>query len=248
MKSLYQLLVVICTCAVLSACSTGGTGVPSSVTLETLEDSVVYALGMDVARVFQQQNVENVDYGILAKGVHDILEKTGEEVFSASQIPAIMNKYMQEKTAASAGANLAKGIEFLKKNKERAEVTETASGLQYEVIQQGSGPNAKLSDKVRVHYEGKLINGEVFDSSIQRGQPIDFPLGGVIQGWQEGLQLMNAGSKYKLYIPGDIAYGERGSPPKIGANETLIFDVELIAINPEPMLPPGHSKGDGHNH
>lgn len=107
----------------------------------------------------------------------------------------------------------------------------TASGLQYEVITEGTGPMPKATDKVTTHYHGTLLDGKVFDSSVQRGQPIDFPVNGVIQGWQEALQLMKVGSKWKLYVPYDLAYGDRGAGGDIGPYETLIFEVELIKIN-----------------
>ncbi len=126
--------------------------------------------------------------------------------------------------------NQTAGKEFLLENAKRDGVVTTASGLQYEVLAQGSGASPKATDEVTVHYHGTLTDGRVFDSSVERGQPATFPVNGVIPGWIEALQLMNVGSKYKLFIPSDLAYGERGAGQMIGPNSTLIFEVELISI------------------
>ncbi len=126
--------------------------------------------------------------------------------------------------------NLQIGQEFLEENGKRPEVTTTPSGLQYEVLEEGTGPKPTADQSVTVHYTGKLIDGTVFDSSVQRGEPITFSLRQVIRGWTEGLQLMPRGSKYRLFIPANLAYGERGAGSDIGPNETLIFDVELLDI------------------
>jgi FKBP-type peptidyl-prolyl cis-trans isomerase len=123
-----------------------------------------------------------------------------------------------------------KGEKFLAENKTKEGVKTTASGLQYKITKEGTGKTPKATDKVTVHYEGKLIDGTIFDSSIQRGEPASFPLNGVVKGWTEGFQLFKEGTKATLYIPSDLGYGASGSPPKIGPNETLIFDVELIKV------------------
>jgi FKBP-type peptidyl-prolyl cis-trans isomerase FklB len=133
-------------------------------------------------------------------------------------------------TMSLADQNLKAGQAFLEANKTQPGVTTLADGLQYKVLEQGSGPKPTKSDMVTVDYEGKLINGQVFDSSYQRGQPITFPLSAVIPGWQEALQLMNAGATYELFIPAQLAYGERGAPGAIGPNEALVFKVHLIAV------------------
>jgi FKBP-type peptidyl-prolyl cis-trans isomerase FklB len=122
------------------------------------------------------------------------------------------------------------GKKFLEDNAKREGVTTTASGLQYEVVTKADGPQPKATDVVTVHYEGKLTDGSVFDSSVERGSPIDLPVNGVIPGWVEGLQLMHVGEKYKLYIPSELAYGEQSPTPAIPANSVLVFDLELIAI------------------
>ncbi|MNY12707.1 FKBP-type 22 kDa peptidyl-prolyl cis-trans isomerase [compost metagenome] len=130
---------------------------------------------------------------------------------------------MSEESAAA-------GKKFLEDNAKKAGVTTTASGLQYEVVQKADGPQPKPTDVVTVHYTGKLTNGTVFDSSVERGSPIDLPVSGVIPGWVEGLQLMHVGEKYKLYIPADLAYGAQSPSPAIPANSVLVFDLELLAI------------------
>ncbi len=130
-----------------------------------------------------------------------------------------------------AGANMKEGQNFLEANRQKAGVTETPSGLQYEIITEGSGPNPTANSKVTCHYHGTLINGTIFDSSVQRGRPADFPLNQVIKGWTEGVQLMSVGSKWRFFIPPHLAYGDRQVGPSIGPNTTLIFEVELLGIN-----------------
>lgn len=130
-----------------------------------------------------------------------------------------------------ADAAVAKGKEFMEKNGKREGVTTTASGLQYEVMKMGSGDNPKETDEVTVHYHGTLTDGKVFDSSVERGDPATFPLNGVIKGWTEALQLMPVGSKFKIFLPSDLAYGPQGAGEMIGPHETLIFEVELLKIN-----------------
>jgi FKBP-type peptidyl-prolyl cis-trans isomerase FklB len=137
---------------------------------------------------------------------------------------------LAEMKAAKAAANLQAGQDFLATNKQRAGVVETASGLQYEVFTEGTGPKPQASNTVTCHYHGTLIDGTIFDSSVQRGQPASFPLNRVIKGWTEGLQLMPAGSKYRFFIPPQLAYGSSQVSAQIGPNSTLIFDVELISF------------------
>jgi FKBP-type peptidyl-prolyl cis-trans isomerase FklB len=138
-----------------------------------------------------------------------------------------LNQAKDEKLAA----NLKEGEDFLARNQERPGVVTTGSGLQYEVLNEGNGPKPKATDTVKCHYHGTLINGTIFDSSVQRGQPASFPLNMVIRGWTEGLQLMSVGSKYRFFLHPTLAYGERGAGALIGPNSTLIFDVELLGIN-----------------
>ena len=143
---------------------------------------------------------------------------------------ALAKKQGSEVSGNSNGDNLQKGLDFLAENGKRAEVVTLASGLQYEVIVDGKGKKPAATDKVKCHYHGTLIDGKVFDSSVERGEPIVFPVSGVIQGWVEALQLMGVGSKWKLYIPSHLAYGPQGAGKNIGPNETLVFEVELLSI------------------
>jgi FKBP-type peptidyl-prolyl cis-trans isomerase len=143
-------------------------------------------------------------------------------------------KDMQAKLKAAGEKNAAEGAKFLEENKKKEGVKTTSSGLQYKVLKEGTGAQPKATDTVTVNYRGTLINGKEFDSSYQRGQPATFPLNGVIKGWTEGLQLMKQGAKYQLFVPPNLAYGERAAGPDITPNSTLIFEVELLEVKPPP--------------
>lgn len=162
-------------------------------------------------------------------GLNSVLNDT-EPVMTIEEAKETINKYFEEVQAKAIRLNKEAGEEFLKINSHKAGVVTLPSGLQYEVIKMGEGDKPKLTDSVRCHYEGTLINGVVFDSSIQRGEPAEFPLQGVIKGWTEILQLMPVGSKWKVTIPSDLAYGDRGAGQHIQPGSTLIFLIELIAI------------------
>jgi FKBP-type peptidyl-prolyl cis-trans isomerase FklB len=151
---------------------------------------------------------------------------------------ATFEKDMEQKQKETAEKNKAEGTKFLEENKKKAGVKTTASGLQYKVLKEGNGPQPKPTDTVTVNYRGTLINGTEFDSSYKRGQPATFPVNGVIKGWTEALELMKVGSKYQLFIPSNLAYGERAVSPDLGANSTLIFDVELLDAKPAPTPAP----------
>jgi len=204
--------------------------------LKTFQDSVAYAIGMNIGNNLLNDSLFlNVD--IIKAGLNDALN-TRNTVLTQQQIEQIFQQFsmqMQEKQMvqqkAAGEINLKKGKEFLEQNKKNQNVKVTESGLQYQVIKEAnSGRKPKATDKVKVHYTGTLIDGTVFDSSVERGEPISFPLNGVISGWTEGVQLMSVGSKYKFFIPAHLAYGERGAGGSIGPNETLIFEVELLDI------------------
>jgi FKBP-type peptidyl-prolyl cis-trans isomerase FklB len=194
----------------------------------------MYALGMQIGRSLQSQGLEiNVD--MLAEGMRGFL--SGTPKLTDQQFQACMENLQQEamqkmeaEKAASGSVNKARGEKFLAENKSKDGVKTTASGLQYKVIKEGTGKKPAKENTVKVHYTGTTIDGKVFDSSVERGEPIEFPLAGVIAGWTEGVQLMSVGSKYTLYIPSNLAYGEQGAGQAIGPNETLIFDVELLDI------------------
>lgn len=192
-------------------------------------DSVSYSLGVLFAQNFKNGEAVNIDAASMAKGFDEAMK--GKEVINAQTANQIFSKFMQEAGQRKYLGTIEAGKKFLDENGKRPGVKTTASGLQYEVMTEGTGVMPKATDKVTVHYHGTLLNGKVFDSSVQRGQTIDFPVNGVIQGWQEALQLMKVGSKYKLFIPYNLAYGERGAGGDIGPYETLVFEVELFKIN-----------------
>lgn len=210
------------------------------VSLETEEQKYSYALGTNLGTYIKQQSQAYEDVGmalnqdLLVKAVVASLadqsqmdEPTVQETLHAMQTQFREKRQVADQKAAE--DNQKTGMEFLAKNAERPEVTVTDSGLQYEVLQEAEGEKPAETDTVKVHYHGTLINGEVFDSSVTRGQPASFPLNRVISGWTEGLQYMPVGSKYKFYIPSELAYGERAQGA-IKPNSTLIFEVELLAI------------------
>ncbi len=193
-----------------------------------------YMIGMDVARSLAPIKDE-VDVAVMTQAMQAVFagKPTKLTAAEAEKIRASFGQAMQAKMASKAAAegqdNLRAGQAFLAANKSKPGVHTTPSGLQYQILRPGSGPTPKPSDKVRVHYRGTLLNGTQFDSSYDRGQPVEFALNQVIPGWSEGVALMPVGSKYRFWIPSNLGYGPSGQPP-IGPNSTLAFDVELIAI------------------
>ncbi len=193
-----------------------------------------YALGADIGSNLKRQELD-LDAKALAAGISDAIGgKTALTPAEVQETLAELRKQymaqMESKAKVAGSKNLKDGEDFLAANGKKDGVKTTASGLQYKVIKSGSGATPKPSDEVKVHYHGTLIDGTVFDSSVERGEPISFPVTGVIPGWVEALQLMKVGDKWQIYIPSKLAYGERGSGPKIGPNTALIFDVELLGI------------------
>ena len=192
-------------------------------------DKVSYALGLSMGQNLMGSGVETLNYQDLAKGIEDVLTHQQPQI-SYKEAQQVLGKYFEELEAKVAGQAKAAGEKFLQENAKREGVKTTASGLQYEVLEPSLGQKPKATDTVRVHYEGTLIDGTVFDSSYRRGESITFPLNGVIRGWTEGLQLMSIGSKYKFFIPYQLAYGERGAGASIPPYAALIFTVELLGI------------------
>lgn len=192
--------------------------------------AVSYCIGMSVADSLAQQDLDGIDPQVLAEAVSDVF--AGKTLkYSPDSANQIIQQYLQEVTASKFEVYKAEGEDFLKENAAKPGVTTTDSGLQYEVVAAGNGPKPKASDTVQVHYHGTLIDGTVFDSSIARGIPATFGVHQVIKGWTEALQLMPVGSKYRLYIPQDLAYGAHPHPGgAIKPYMALIFDVELLAI------------------
>lgn len=192
-------------------------------------DKVSYALGLSIGQNFKASGFENIQGEDFLAGLQSVLEDK-EPAMTIDEAKATINEYFAEVQAKAIRLNKEAGEEFLKINSHKAGVVTLPSGLQYEVITEGDGDKPKLTDTVRCHYHGTLINGVVFDSSIERGQPAEFPLQGVIKGWTEILQLMPVGSKWKVTIPSDLAYGDRGAGQHIQPGSTLIFIIDLIAI------------------
>ena len=208
-------------------------GVWAQSELSTPEQQAGYSIGINIgANLSGQGLAEDLDVPALLMGIQDgisgELKMSEEEIMSAIQA---FSAQQETKALAEMEAMAAAGREFLAENATRDGVMTTPSGLQYQVLSEGAagGASPAESDTVSVHYEGTLIVGTVFDSSIQRGQPISFPLNGVIPGWTEGLQLMSVGDKYRFFVPAELAYGANGAGP-IGPNSTLIFEVELLGI------------------
>ncbi len=203
----------------------------------TDDQKASYYIGLNIAQNMKQQGFK-VDADLLARAIKEEMDGK-EKLMPAEEMDAFMQEFMQkqhEKKQAAAGVqadeNKKKGLEFLTKNKSNPKVKTTASGLQYEVLQEGDGKTKpKATDVVQVKYTGKLLDGTVFDSTDKNGgAPMDINLGAVIKGWTEGIQLMSKGSKYRFYIPSDLAYGDNGAGPAIPAGATIIFDVELVNI------------------
>jgi len=214
---------------------------PKPLSLDTPKEKASYAIGLNIGRSMKKDEVE-VDPEAVAKGIKDALSGakpllSDEE--TQSVLTALQNdvrKHQQETYNQALTKNKQEGDAFLTTNKSKPGVVALPSGLQYKVLQNGDGPKPTASDTVVCNYKGALIDGTEFDSSYKRGQPATFPVGQVIKGWTEALQLMPVGSKWELYIPSSLAYGERGTQGgPIGPNETLIFEVELLSIQPKPQ-------------
>jgi FKBP-type peptidyl-prolyl cis-trans isomerase len=193
-----------------------------------------YAIGADIGRMLKSQSLEEVDLAFLTRGIRDAI--TGAKpVMTDEECQETLQAFQKEAQGRAAAKNKAEGERFLAANAKKEGVKTTKSGLQYKVLTEGTGPSPKPTDVVRTHYHGTFINGEVFDSSVERKEPAEFPVGNVIPGWTEALQMMKVGSKWQLVVPSDLAYGVRGRPG-IPPNATLIFEVELLGIvKPTPQ-------------
>lgn len=233
MKRISVILIAAATSLVMVSCNNNDN---AKVELKNFDDSLSYAIGMRLYDMYEGDNLnKETDSTIVLKAFTDKMNK--KEALTAEEEEATIMTFFtkkqeeqQREQAKQYESTKAEGENFLAENAKRPEVKTTASGLQYEVITEGKGQKPTETDIVKVHYKGTLIDGTVFDSSYDRGEPTEFPLNGVIRGWTEGLQLMSVGSKYKLYIPYQLAYGERGAGGVIQPYSALIFDVELLEI------------------
>lgn len=213
---------------------------PAEVTLDSPEKQVTYIVGYNMAKQAQSNGLE-FQKEIMAAAIEDVLADKEPRIEQAEQQKIMMafqeeqQSKREEERSKAAEENLKKSQEFLAENANKEGVKVTDSGLQYQVVEavEGDAATPAEEDIVKVHYHGTLPDGSVFDSSVERGEPVSFPVKGVIKGWVEALQLMKVGEKYKLVIPPELAYGEAGTSGKIGPNQALIFDVELLEINPE---------------
>jgi len=193
-------------------------------------DSVSYSLGVNIGENIKTQ-FPDIDLKNFEAAIKDVLDDNKKPSISGTDAQKTIQEYFTKQQAKASESVVEEGRKFLAENSKKENVVTLESGLQYEVIKNGEGAKPTLNDQVTTHYHGTLIDGTVFDSSVERGQPASFPVSGVIKGWTEALQLMNVGSKWRLFVPYDLAYGERGAGPKIGPFTTLIFEVELISIN-----------------
>jgi FKBP-type peptidyl-prolyl cis-trans isomerase FklB len=188
-----------------------------------------YALGLSISANLIQSGVKQIHPEAFISALKDVFAGVEPQV-SPEDANQILEAFMAQSQEGDAAKNLEEGLAFLAENAKKDEVTELPSGLQYEILKEGDGDMPTANDQVKCHYHGTLIDGTVFDSSVQRGEPATFPVNGVIQGWVEALQLMSVGSKWKLYVPSELAYGNRGAGGAIGPNSTLVFEVELLDI------------------
>lgn len=201
----------------------------SKIDLNNELEKFSYALGLSISANLIQSGVKTVNPEAFITALRDVYAGEKPQV-APEEANQILESFMAKSQEGEGNKNLEEGLAFLAENKAKDGVIELPSGLQYEVINEGEGDLPTSNDQVKCHYHGTLVNGTVFDSSVERGQPATFPVNGVIQGWVEALQLMSVGSKWRLYIPSELAYGPNGAGGVIGPNATLIFEVELLEI------------------
>jgi len=220
----------------LSACKQQSNGNLPKPDLNNKKDRVSYSIGYDMGQNFKHQDAE-VNPAVLARGLSDALNGTKDTVLSQQDMQKAIQQFQSDmyqkrmkKQTALGKKNQKEEKEFLAKNAKKDSVHVTDSGLQYKILKKGTGPKPKASDEVTVNYEGRLPDGTVFDSSYKRGKPATFTVNHVISGWTEALQLMHVGAKWRLFIPSKLAYGSRGAGSRIGPNQMLIFDVQLLGI------------------
>jgi FKBP-type peptidyl-prolyl cis-trans isomerase FklB len=217
-------------------------------TLKTDKDKISYAIGLNVGKAMKRDAVD-VDPDILTRAIKDVFsdakllltDQEAQTILTALQGDLRKKQEVQQQQLAE--TNKKEGDDFLAANKTKEGIVTLPSGLQYKILQEGTGPKPTAADTVTVNYRGSLLNGTEFDSSFKRGQPASFSVGQIIKGWTEALELMPVGSKWQLFIPPDLAYGLRGAGPSIGPNSTLVFEVELLSIQPKAAAPPAPAPG-----
>lgn len=232
MKTFTLIAGVFCLIA-SGACAQKGKNSSKAGEMTTKMDSISYVLGASLGANIRNSNITGVNEAQVTKGMHDALEGDSSMLISMEDGQRLVTGFMREKQAEESKASMEKAKKYMEDAAKDSKYKSTESGILYEVVKQGDGPIPTATDKVRVHYEGKTTDGEVFDSSYERGEPAEFPVNRVIPGWTEILQQMPVGSIYNVTIPPALAYGERGSQPKIGPNEVLIFKIELLGILPK---------------
>ena len=198
--------------------------------MKTELEKLSYSLGLNIAGSLRQQGFNELDTQILGQAINDVLTGSKPKM-DAQEAGMFLNDYFGKMQAKMHEGAIKAGDEYLAANQKKEGVISLESGLQYEIIKEGKGEKPLLNSKVTTHYHGTTIDGEVFDSSVERGSPATFPVNGVIAGWTEALQLMSVGSKWRLFVPSNLAYGAKGAGDKIGPYTTLIFEVELLSIN-----------------
>jgi FKBP-type peptidyl-prolyl cis-trans isomerase FklB len=218
-------LLIVSIALILSSCNNANYKTP-----ETEMEKVSYSLGVNVATGVKAQGIESLDINAISKAINDVFEGNDLDI-SEEESMQVLQEYFGKIAAEKQAKSSEVGIAFLAENAAKEGVTTTESGLQYEILSSGDGAKPNATDQVTVHYHGMLTDGTVFDSSVDRGEPATFPVNGVIPGWVEALQLMSVGDKWKLTIPSELAYGDRGAGGLIGPGATLVFEVELLGIN-----------------
>ena len=225
----FKLIFIAATLLVSASCNGQKKGDGAKANLKTQIDSVSYGIGVAIGENLKRDNLDSINVDMLAKGIKDIF-KGDTATLSQEKANQVISTYIEGMRMKKTEQSMATSKKFFEENKKKDGVQETASGLQYKVITMGTGSKPAATDTVVTHYHGTLMDGKVFDSSVERGEPVSFPVNQVIPGWTEALQLMPVGSKWMLYIPSNLAYGERGAGGVIGPNESLIFEVELLGI------------------
>ncbi|MDA3911079.1 MAG: FKBP-type peptidyl-prolyl cis-trans isomerase [Bacteroidales bacterium] len=230
-KSIFLPAIILLSAVLVFSCSTSEkSSKDEKVELTTKADSASWIIGIQIADNFKKQKLaDKLNMEIMFAAMEAQLDSE-KLLFDLQDGNRIVGEFMQEAAKSGNAGKITEGEAFLKENAKRDEVTVTNSGLQYEILTEGNGKIPIAENVVKTHYHGTLLDGTVFDSSVERGKPAEFPVNGVIKGWVEALQMMPVGSKWKLYIPYDLAYGERGAGGVIGPYETLIFEIELIEI------------------